>query len=167
MKSCTVCIPNEMIPSHPKLSLKIFDTTEGKNALPTYATPLSSGFDLLAYLPQENMTIPPGEWRLISSGIKVAIPVGYELQIRSRSGLALKNGISVLNSPGTIDSDFCGEVGIILMNSSKTEFVVSNGMRIAQAILCPIVQASFVICSSVEELGETVRGQGGFGSTGV
>ena len=167
MRSCTACIPNEMTPSHPKSSLKIFDTTEGKNALPTYATPLSSGFDLLAYLPEENMTIPSGEWRLISSGIKVAIPVGYELQIRSRSGLALKNGISVLNSPGTVDCDFLGQISVILINSSTTEFVVSNGMRIAQAVLCPIVQASFIVCSSVEELGETVRGQGGFGSTGV
>lgn len=167
MRNCTVRVPNKIVPSHPKMSLKIVDLTAGKNLLPNYATSLSSGFDLLAYLPDEDVTIPPGEWRLISSGIKVSIPVGYELQIRSRSGLALKNGISVLNSPGTIDCDFLGQISVILMNSSHIEFVVSNGMRIAQAVLCPIVQADFIICSTDTELGETLRGQAGFGSTGV
>jgi dUTP pyrophosphatase len=152
---------------HPKVPMRILNVTNGSNPLPSYGTELSSGFDLIAYLPNGNVNILPGEWKLISSGIKVSIPVGYELQIRSRSGLALKNGISVLNSPGTIDADFLGQIGIILMNSSKIPFEVSNGMRIAQAVLCPVVQTKFVVCFSEDELGMTVRGQGGFGSTGV
>src|SRR5665647_80418 len=123
-----LCAPTQIeTPSHPQVSLKILNI--GNNPLPSYATSLSSGFDLIANL-TDDVTIPPGEWRLISSGIKVAIPVGYELQIRSRSGLALKNGISVLNSPATIDADYLGILGIILMNSSKVDFVVTNGMRI-------------------------------------
>jgi dUTP pyrophosphatase len=159
-------IPDENA-SHPKVSMRILNVTNGINPLPSYGTELSSGFDLVAHLPNGNVSISPGEWKLISSGIKVAIPVGYELQVRSRSGLALKNGISVLNSPGTIDSDFRSKIGIILINSSKQSFEVSNGMRIAQAVLCPVVQTKFVVCSSEDELGITIRGQGGFGSTGV
>ena len=147
---------------HPKVELKIFN--ESHNPLPTYATLLSSGFDLMS---DGQYFIASGERKLISTGLRVSIPVGYELQIRSRSGLAAKNGICVLNSPGTIDADFSGKISVILFNTSSEEFKVISGMKIAQAVLCPIVQASFIVCENVSQLGETVRGEGGFGSTGV
>ena len=144
--------------THKEVDLKI--VYESSELLPKYATPLSSGFDLVS---NEHTIIEPHTWKLIKTGIKVGIPLDYELQIRSRSGLALKNGISVLNSPATIDADYRLELGVILMNNSNIEFVVSPGMRIAQAVLCPIVQANFI---KVEKLNETER-TGGFGSTGV
>ncbi|MEI8366085.1 MAG: dUTP diphosphatase [Parachlamydiaceae bacterium] len=130
---------------------------------PTYSTSGASGADVKAFIP-ENITIPAGGTRLIPTGLRLAIPHGYEIQVRPRSGLALKNQISVLNTPGTIDADYRGEVGVILINFGKDSFTVTPGMRIAQFVLMPVVQATFI---PVEELAETARGSGGFGHTGV
>ena len=142
-----------------KILVKKFD----KNIkLPVYKTSGSSGMDLVAYI-KKKITIYPGKTAMISTGIAVAIPKKYEIQIRPRSGLAAKNGISVLNTPGTIDSDYRGEIKIILINLSQKSFVVEPGDRIAQMILCPIVKGKF---KEVKKLPGTVRGKGGFGSTG-
>ena len=142
-----------------KILVKKFD----KNIkLPAYKTSGSSGMDLVAYI-KKKITIYPGKTAMISTGIAVAIPKKYEIQIRPRSGLAAKNGISVLNTPGTIDSDYRGEIKIILINLSQKSFVVKPGDRIAQMILCPIVKGKF---KEVKKLPGTVRGKGGFGSTG-
>jgi dUTP pyrophosphatase len=129
--------------------------------LPKYATEDSVAVDLYS---RENLEILPGETKLAPSGIKISIPSGYEIQIRPRSGLALKNGITVLNTPGTIDSDYRGEVGIILHNSSKQAFKVNKGDRVAQAVLNKV---ELIRWREVEELDETQRGLGGFGSTGI
>ena len=129
--------------------------------LPEYKTDGSSGMDLMANV-EQTVKILPGEKKIISTGIMVAIPEQYEIQIRPRSGLAAKNGISVLNTPGTIDSDYRGEIKIILINLSKKSFVVKSGDRIAQMIVCPIIKVEL---KEVESLPETVRGEGGFGST--
>ena len=137
---------------------------EGNNLeLPKYKTEGSAGMDLMACI-DENIILKPLERKLIKTGIAIALPNTYEAQVRPRSGLALKNGISVLNTPGTIDADYRGEIGVILINLSNEDFVVERGMRIAQLVISPIVQAELV---EVEELDETLRGQGGFGSTGV
>jgi len=130
--------------------------------LPTYKTSGSSGMDLVAYI-KNKIIINPGKTAIISTGIAVAIPKNYEIQIRPRSGLAAKKGISVLNTPGTIDSDYRGEVKIILINLSKKLFVVKSGDRIAQMILCPVIKAKL---KEVKNLPKTIRGKGGFGSTG-
>ena len=131
-------------------------------SLPEYKTEGSSGMDLLASI-DKAITLAPGEKQLISTGIAVAIPKDFEIQIRPRSGLAAKNGISVLNTPGTIDSDYRGEIKIILINLSKKSFVVKSGDRIAQMILCPVAKGRL---KEVKNLPKTVRGKGGFGSTG-
>ena len=137
---------------------------EGNNLeLPKYKTEGSAGMDLTACI-DENIILKPLERKLIKTGIAIALPNNYEAQVRPRSGLALKNGISVLNTPGTIDADYRGEIGVILINLSNEDFVVEKGMRIAQLVISPVVQAELV---EVEELDETLRGQGGFGSTGV
>ena len=137
---------------------------EGNNLeLPKYKTEGSAGMDLTACI-DENIILKPLERKLIKTGIAIALPNNYEAQVRPRSGLALKNGISVLNTPGTIDADYRGEIGVILINLSNEDFVVERGMRIAQLVISPIVQAELV---EVEELDETLRGRGGFGSTGV
>ena len=142
-----------------KILVKKFD----KNIkLPTYETSGSSGMDLVAYI-KNKITIKPGKTAMISTGIAVAIPKNYEIQIRPRSGLAAKKGISVLNTPGTVDSDYRGEIKIILINLSKESFVVKSGDRVAQMILCPVVRA---MLSEVKNLPKTIRGKGGFGSTG-
>ena len=130
--------------------------------LPVYKTFGSSGMDLVAYV-KNKMTIKPGKTAIISTGISLAIPNNYEIQIRPRSGLAAKKGISVLNTPGTIDSDYRGEIKVILINLSKKIFVVKSGNRIAQMILCPVSKAKF---EEVTRLPKTIRGKGGFGSTG-
>ena len=130
--------------------------------LPTYKTSGSSGMDLMAYV-KNKITINPGKTAMIPTGIAVAIPKNYEIQIRPRSGLAAKKGISVLNTPGTIDSDYRGEIKIILINLSKKLFEVKSGDRIAQMILCPIAKGKL---KEVKKLSKTVRGKGGFGSTG-
>ncbi len=130
--------------------------------LPTYKTPGSSGMDLVAYI-KNKITINPDKTAIIPTGIAVAIPKNYEIQIRPRSGLAAKKGITVLNTPGTIDADYRGEIKIILINLSKKSFVVKSGDRIAQMILCPVAKGRL---KEVKNLPKTVRGKGGFGSTG-
>ena len=130
--------------------------------LPTYKTSGSSGMDLLAHV-KNKINIKPGNTAIVPTGIAVAIPKNYEIQIRPRSGLAAKKGISVLNTPGTIDSDYRGEIKIILINLSKKSFIVKSGDRVAQMILCPIAKGKL---KEVKNLPKTVRGKGGFGSTG-
>ena len=130
--------------------------------LPAYKTSGSSGMDLVAYI-KNKITINSGRTAIISTGIAVAIPKNYEIQIRPRSGLAAKKGISVLNTPGTVDSDYRGEIKIILINLSKKPFVIESGDRVAQMILCPVVKGEL---EEVKNLPKTVRGKGGFGSTG-
>ena len=130
--------------------------------LPVYKTPGSSGMDLVAYI-KNKITINPGKTATIPTGIAVAISKNYEIQIRPRSGLAAKKSISVLNTPGTIDSDYRGEIKIILINLSKKSFVVKSGDRVAQMILCPVVRGKL---KEVKYLPKTVRDKGGFGSTG-
>lgn len=144
-----------------EIIVEVFSET---GQLPTYGTEFSSGVDLRAVEP---VVIPAGESRLIHTGLYVAIPAGYELQIRSRSGLALKNGIVVGNSPGTIDSDYRNEIGIILHNHSKVDFGVSLGDRVAQAVLQEVPKIAWKIVPNKSHLSSTMRGQGGFGSTGV
>ena len=131
--------------------------------LPSYATVNSAGADLLAAV-NVDTPLQPGERTIVPTGIQITLPSGYEAQVRPRSGLAIKNGITCLNSPGTIDADYRGEVGVILINHGTETFVIERGMRIAQLILAPVVSASWV---EVESLDQTVRGAGGFGSTGV
>ena len=129
--------------------------------LPKYKTDGSSGMDLMANIEQA-VKILPGEKKIISTGIMVAIPEQYEIQIRPRSGLAAKNGISVLNTPGTIDSDYRGEIKVILINHGKDIFEIKKNDRIAQMIVCPIIKVEL---EEVESLPKTARGKGGFGST--
>ena len=131
--------------------------------MPKYETPLSAGVDLRANL-DENITLKPLERALVKTGLFMAIPAGYEAQVRPRSGLAFKKGITVLNSPGTIDADYRGEIGVILVNLSSEDFVVEDGERIAQLVVAKCEQAEF---EETQELSETERGAGGFGSTGV
>lgn len=135
---------------------------ENDDMLPLYTTPGAAGADLKAHL-KEPLTILPGHSALIPTGIRVAIPDGYEIQIRPRSGLALKNQITILNTPGTIDADYRGEINVILINHGKENFVVAPGMRIAQMVLAPFLRAKFVAAA---ELTATKRGAGGFGHTG-
>ena len=130
--------------------------------LPKYETSGSAGLDLVAAIP-EDLVIKSGESRLVKTGISIALAKGFEAQIRPRSGLALKHGITVLNSPGTIDSDYRGEICAILINHSKIDFIISRGMRIAQMVIARYEQVQI---EEVEDLDETVRGSGGFGSTG-
>lgn len=132
-------------------------------ALPKYETSGSAGMDLQAAI-DEPIILKPGEIKLIKTGIAIALEIGFEAQIRPRSGLALKNGITVLNTPGTIDSDYRGEICVILINHSQVDFEIKRGMRIAQMIIAEYKQAKVV---EVEDLDETLRGKGGFGSTGV
>ena len=133
--------------------------------IPEYKTKGSSGVDLHAFLADFDKTdIKPGETALIPTGIKISMPDCLEAQIRPRSGLALKNSITVLNTPGTIDSDYRGDIGVILINHGKTTFTVNNGDRIAQMIFSPVIKVKF---NKVDELNDTVRGNGGFGSTGL
>ena len=132
-------------------------------ALPKYETEGSSGLDLAANIDKQ-IKILPGKCEIISTGLAVAIPKNFEIQIRPRSGLAAKNQISVLNTPGTIDADYRGELKVILINLSDKVFVVEKGLRIAQMVLCPVVKAKL---KEVTELENTERGSGGFGSTGI
>lgn len=131
--------------------------------MPAYATDGAAGADIRAYL-SEDVVIQPGERKLISTGLKAGIPVGYEIQVRPRSGLALKNGITVLNAPGTIDSDYKGDIGVILHNTSNEPFTVKNGERIAQIVVAKVASSAFMRSYNV---GTSARGEGGFGSTGV
>jgi dUTP pyrophosphatase len=143
---------------------EVFLTAEDPEHLPLYATPGAAGADIKAYV-KEPILIMPGTSALIPTGLKMAIPEGYEIQVRPRSGLALKNQITVLNTPGTIDSDYRGELCVILINHGKEPFTVQNGMRIAQIVLAQVVQADFRLRQ--ELLSNTLRGEGGFGHTGT
>ena len=134
------------------------------NELPSYQTEGAAGVDLRANLPDSNITLQPLERTLVPTGLFLEIPEGYEAQVRPRSGMAIKHGITVINSPGTIDCDYRGEVKVILVNFGKEPFVVQNGDRIAQIVIAPVTQANFV---KADFLDKTVRGEGGFGSTGV
>lgn len=131
--------------------------------LPGYETNLAAGMDIRAAL-NLPITLKPGERELIPTGLQMALPEGYEAQIRPRSGLAIRHGITMLNSPGTIDADYRGEVKVIAINHGQEDFIVSHGDRIAQMVIAPVVQLPI---KEVSELGETDRGEGGFGSTGV
>lgn len=132
--------------------------------IPLYSTPLAAGADARAAI-AEPRTLAPGEAALIPTGLKVEIPIGYEIQVRPRSGLALKNGITVLNTPGTIDADYRGEIGVILINHGSKPFTVEPKMRIAQLVLTKVERATFVQVKEV--VAATVRGAGGFGHTGT
>ena len=143
--------------------IKVKVVNRGHQQLPAYATPQSAGMDLRANL-EAPVTLHPLERRLIPTGLHIALPEGYEAQVRPRSGLALKHGLTVLNTPGTIDADYRGEVGVVLINLSQQDFVVNDGERIAQMVIARHEQGELVV---VEELDETERGAGGYGHTGV
>lgn len=142
--------------------MKVAIINKSNNALPSYETSASAGLDIRAFI-EEKLTLSPGERKLIKTGLFLEIPEGYEAQVRPRSGLALKNGITVLNSPGTIDADYRGEIGVILINHSSEIFEINSGDRIAQLVFAKVEQA---VWFETESLNETERGQGGFGSTG-
>lgn len=142
--------------------LKVNVVNKGSQPLPKYETPQSAGMDLRADI-ESPILIKPLERKLIPTGLHIALPVGYEAQIRPRSGLAIKHGISCLNTPGTIDADYRGNIGVILVNVSNEDYVVQPGERIAQMVINKIEQIEFNL---VEELDETERGEGGFGHTG-
>ena len=143
--------------------MEIKVVNKGHQPLPQYATTQSAGMDLRANL-DSPVLLHPLERRLIPTGLHIALPVGYEAQVRPRSGLALKKGITVLNSPGTIDADYRGEIGVVLINLSQEDFVVNDGERIAQMVMARHEQGE---CLEVEVLDETQRGEGGYGHTGV
>lgn len=147
-----------------RLELQWVEGADRGIALPSYETAGSAGADLRAHLQDGAVVIAPGARALIPTGLRMGVPQGFEVQIRPRSGLALKHGITLPNSPGTIDSDYRGEVGVIVLNAGLEPFEVTHGMRIAQMVIAPVVQADFAV---VEALDETKRGTGGFGSTGV
>ena len=145
------------------ITLKLKRLRDNTLPLPQYKTTGSAGFDLQAFTP-EKILLASNEVSLIPTGLAFEIPYGYELEIRPRSGLAIKHGITVLNTPGTIDSDYRGEVKVILYNTAKEDFIINNGDRICQAVLKEVIQANIV---ETKELSETERGAGGFGHTGV
>jgi dUTP pyrophosphatase len=145
-----------------KVQVKVLSHGQGL-PLPQYMSDHAAGMDLYAAVGTE-LKIPAGEWKLVPTGLQIALPDGYEAQVRPRSGLALKQGVSVLNTPGTVDADYRGEVGVILMNHSKSELVIRRGDRIAQLIINKIERIAF---EEVAELPASDRGAGGFGSTGL
>ena len=142
--------------------MKIKIVNRSHHALPQYATALSAGLDLRANL-EEDIPLQPMERRLVPTGLSIALPEGYEAQVRPRSGLALKHGITLLNTPGTIDADYRGEIGVIMVNLSDTPFNIADGDRIAQLVIARYEQAEW---EAVEALDSTERGDGGFGHTG-
>lgn len=145
------------------MDMKIKMRNESPNPMPEYKTPGSAGMDLRASL-KDYIILRPGERVSVPTGLYAEIPQGYEGQVRSRSGLSIKNGVVVLNSPGTVDSDYRGEICVILMNMGDEEFIIHNGDRIAQLVICPVVQAEI---EPVDTFDETERGTGGFGHTGL
>ena len=145
------------------MSVQVSIINRSHHALPSYSTPLSAGMDIRANL-DEPITLQPGERRLIPTGLFIALPEGYEAQIRPRSGLAIKKGITVLNSPGTIDADYRGEIGIIIINHSDEAFVIEDGERVGQMV---VARYNRVEWTETDSLDETERGAGGFGHTGV
>jgi len=147
-----------------KIQVEWIDGFDQDLGLPTYATAGAAGADLRAnFADRQTVTLAVGARALISTGLRMAIPDGFEVQIRPRSGLALKHGITLPNSPGTIDSDYRGPLGVIVQNTGDAPFDVTHGMRVAQMVVAPVVQAEF----NVGPLDDTLRGQGGFGSTGT
>jgi dUTP pyrophosphatase len=150
--------------TEPKLELARVAGSDPAIALPRYETAGSAGADIRAnFADRAGVTLAPGARALIPTGLRMGIPQGYEVQVRPRSGLALKHGVTLVNAPGTIDSDYRGEVGVILVNLGAEPFEVTHGERIAQIVMAPVVQADF---AEVETLDDTARGAGGFGSTG-
>ena len=149
--------------SHIEISMKVKVVNKSKHVLPSYETTASAGLDVRANI-DKPIKLNPLERVLVKTGLFIEIPVGCECQVRSRSGLALKKGISVLNAPGTIDADYRGEIGIILINLSDKSFVIEDGERIAQLVFAEVKQ---VIWEEAIQLTDTIRGAGGFGSTGV
>ena len=147
----------------PDNTIEIPTVAENEDQLPHYASSSAAGADVRAHITQ-NIILMPGASVLVPTGLRFAIPPGYEIQVRPRSGLALKNQITVLNTPGTIDADYRGDVGVILINHGKESFIITPGMRIAQLILAPVFQGNFVRC---QDLTLTERGAGGFGHTGI
>ena len=148
----------------PRIDIKVLDHAKGLE-LPAYETDEAAGMDLRAALPQgEPMVLRPGQQAMVPTGLSMAMPKGFEAQVRPRSGLAAKHGLTVLNTPGTIDSDYRGEMKIILINLGQEDFSIERNMRIAQMIIAPVVQATLV---EVDTLEDTARGSGGFGSTGT
>ena len=143
------------------MKIKIVNTSH--HPLPEYATPMSAGVDLRANL-SAPLKLQPMQRCLVPTGLRIALPQGYEAQVRPRSGLALKRGITVLNAPGTIDADYRGEIGVILINLSQDSFVINDGERIAQLVVAAYEQAEFEL---VESLDQTERGEGGFGHSGM
>ncbi|MFD0964426.1 dUTP diphosphatase [Pseudofulvibacter geojedonensis] len=143
------------------MEIKIIN--KSKHALPHYETLASAGMDLRAHI-TEPITLKPLDRTIVKTGLFIELPIGYEAQVRPRSGLAAKKGITVLNAPGTVDADYRGEIGVILVNLSNENFTIENGERIAQLIIAKHERAEW---KEVTELSETVRGEGGFGSTGV
>lgn len=146
------------------MSLEIEIINNSHHPLPSYATTLSAGMDLRAFLPDGSITLQPGDRHLIPTGLSMALPEGFEAQIRPRSGLAYKKGITVLNSPGTIDADYRGDIGVILINHGKEAFEVTDGERIAQMVIARFEKVSW---KSAHFLSKTKRGEGGFGHTGT
>ncbi|MBO7469438.1 MAG: dUTP diphosphatase [Bacteroidales bacterium] len=144
--------------------MKLNIVNKSNNAMPAYETVNSAGMDLRAYLPDGELVIKPMQRALVPTGLFMEIPVGYEGQVRPRSGLAIKSGITVLNSPGTIDADYRGEVKVILINLSDVDFVIKSGDRIAQLVVAKCEQMEVI---EIETLSETERGAGGFGHTGI
>ena len=146
-----------------KIEVRQLPNGEGL-ALPAYQSALAAGLDLLAAIPEDApVVLAPGKYTLVPTGLSIALPQGYEAQVRPRSGLAAKHGITVLNAPGTVDADYRGEIGVPLINHSDVPFTIRRGDRIAQMVIAPVVQAEFV---PVSTLPATARGDGGFGSTG-
>lgn len=147
---------------HVRVAIKVWDHAKDL-ALPAYATHQAAGMDIVAAI-DTPITMNTGDIAMVPTGLSIALPAGYECQVRPRSGLAAKNGVTVLNSPGTVDADYRGEIKVILINHGKAPFVIERGMRIAQIVIAKYEQAEWQVC---EELDETSRGAGGFGSTGV
>lgn len=139
------------------------DAADQSLPLPSYETAGAAGADVRANIPSGSVVLPPAGRALVPTGLKMEIPHGYEVQVRPRSGLALKHGVTLANSPGTIDSDYRGVLGVILLNTSGEPFEVTHGMRIAQIVVAPVAQAQFSLSTN---LSDTARGTGGFGSTG-
>ena len=136
----------------------------GGLALPAYETAQSAGMDLRAAVPEgQPLTLAPGQRAMVETGLAIALPAGFEAQVRPRSGLAAKHGVTCLNSPGTVDADYRGEVKVILINLGQEDFIIKRGERIAQMVIAPVAQAGFEVVASLDE---TARGTGGFGSTG-
>lgn len=147
-----------------KVGIRQLDHAKGL-PLPSYATAGAAGLDLSAAIGEnEKITLKPGKRTLVPTGLQIHLPDGFEAQIRPRSGLALKNGIGLVNAPGTIDADYRGEIGVILVNLGEEDFEITRGLRIAQMVIAPVTRADLI---AVDAVGATERGAGGFGSTGV